>query len=296
MMLIVLPAGAVSQAPEGALADVLSVLQSSNVTAQGKLTVSLKLSDPSNVSIMFFTFCQLPPGSLCYTPVVMASQGTGWFVGTTPPMTAYPKMTVGVKAGYNISIDYKSGVNLTEPTVPNPFGNLTVAPTVTGELVFEMSVVDVPHELSGAVRDAATGRGLAGATVSVSPGNTPATTTSSTGAYFFSGLLDGNYSLSVSANGYQTGSATVSISGRNVTQNITMSNNTTPVNPHGTGTGGAQGWSSYRIAGVSPFVIVPVVIVLVALALSLWLRNSRRPPKTPSNGPSATAPPPQNPE
>jgi hypothetical protein len=239
-------------APAAAPAKVLAVYQTSYVTEHSNFTVSAQLSSTTGLKIAFFSFCQLGNG-VCFPQIIMTSRGNGWFVGTTRVMSSYHGMAVGVKAGYNVTFSYTNNVNVT----------MTVSPDVYG--------------LNGYVTDAANGAGVAGAKVALSPG-TNATTTGPTGGYTFAGLLNGSYTLSVSAGGYVSTSVPVSISGQNAVKEIGLTNATTS---HPTG-GAGKGSSAATVFGISVWVFVPAVLVVAALATFLvWRRGfGRRPPPT----------------
>ncbi len=65
-------------------------------------------------------------------------------------------------------------------------------------------------QISGKVTDAATGAAIAGATVTLSNG--AGTTTDSSGAYVFSGLAAGSYTVTASAAGHSPGTTTATVS------------------------------------------------------------------------------------
>ncbi|MCI4347266.1 MAG: carboxypeptidase-like regulatory domain-containing protein [Thermoplasmata archaeon] len=257
-------AGAI--APHGASSVVLAIDQSSRVTEQGTFTVSLKLASTANIQVVFFTFCQLT-SPVCYTPVPMSLHANNWYVGTTNPMSTYLGMTIGVHAGYNISILYTNMTVLYEPQASNPFTNLTVATSVIGEFMFEMSVQDQVYGLSGHVLDAASGTGLLGAKLTLAPGNLTTMTNSSTGSYAFAGIGNGTYHLNVSEHGYKPMSASVTIAGHDAVQDVRIASNPSPVNPWAVLT-------SPRYGGV-PLVVVPVVATIGALAAFLWVRRGK---------------------
>jgi hypothetical protein len=276
-------------APRPAGVDVLAIYQSNYTDEQENFTVSMEVANSVGVSFVYFTFCQLS-NALCYLPVTMSAHGSGWFVGTTHEMTSYHGMTPGVRAGYNITIEYSNNTNVTEPSVPNPFGNLTVAQSVSGEYMYQMTVLNQTYGLSGTVKDSTTGAAISGAQVSLSPGNEN-TTTGSTGAYTFTGLFNGSYTLSIAEKGYTTTTQSVAIDGQSVAnKDIPLSNGTTA--PTGGGTKGS-GSSSGTILGISTWTIVPVIGAIIALAAFLVLRRGRTPPAAPPpTAPSGSTPPP----
>jgi hypothetical protein len=273
VLLVSLAGGVGARPPAAHSGNVLAIDQSSYTTEQSNFTVSLEVANSTGIDFVYFTFCQLS-SPLCYLPVSMLPHGGNWFVGTTKPMTQYNGMTVGVRAGYNITIEYSDNVNVTEPSVPNPFGNLSIAQSVTGEYMFQMTVMNQLYELSGAVTDHATGLGIGGATVSISPGNDSPVTTSASGQYAFPSLANGTYTVSVSASGYPETTATVPISGGNVVKDLSLSNATTSSNGGGsTPPHAAASW----FAGTNGLALVGgVVAVLIALSLFVLVRARRK--------------------
>jgi hypothetical protein len=197
MLLGALPGGAAAHAaPLGAVSNVLMIYQSPTVvTEHDAFTVFMELDNTSNIHQVYFTFCQITT-PLCYLPIVMTPDGPHWFEGTTKPMTSYHGMAPGVRAGYNITVLFNDSTNITEPSLPNPFTNLTVTDTITGELVFEITVGNPIYGLSGHVYDSATGAPLSRANVALTPGSNT-TTTNASGAYAFSGLANGSDTLTV---------------------------------------------------------------------------------------------------
>jgi len=265
------PAGAHPARPAGAA--VLAITQSGNVTNTSTFTISEELANASAVSFTYFTFCQLT-SPVCYAPVQMVRQGsTDWFAGTTKPMTAYPGMNPGTTAGYNITVEYSNGTNVTEPTLPNHFANLTVTTSVSGEYMFEMHVRDAVYTLGGTITDSVTGHALAGARVALSPG-TNATTTAASGAYSFTGLFNGSYTLTVSATGYHETNQTVVIAGVNLVKDVTVVNATTSTGTGPTHNGSGGGGGSSLLPGYAAYVIG--VIAAVAVLGGLFLMRRRR--------------------
>ena len=285
-MLVLLVGGASGHAPAGSSSVVLAIQQSDYTTEHDNFTVSVQVASTAGIQFAYFTFCQLS-SPVCYLPVSMVQQGTNWLVGTTKAMTSYPGMVEGVRAGYNITIVYNDNSNVTEPTVPNPFANLAVTTSVTGEYMFSMTVSPQVYGLTGVVHDAATGAGIAGANVTITPGNLPSTQTSSTGAYSFSGLVNGTYSLSVSEGGYQSATETVAIAGQPVVKDVALANSSTNPNPGGTGL-------PSEFAGTTLLVIgLLIAAVVTAVAVVMWRRRNRgdrRPPAEGDSSPSGSPP------
>jgi hypothetical protein len=292
LVLLLSVGGTTAQSAPAPWTGVEAIYQSNNTTEQSGFTVSLELANPSDVSMAYFTFCQLT-NSLCYAPVLMTAHGASWFAGTTGPMTSYNGMTVGVRAGYNITIDYANGTNVTEPTVPNSFTNLTIATTVIGEFMFEMTVVNPVFALTGVVSSATTHGGLAGAEVTLSPGSGTSAVTNASGAYSFPGLANGTYSVAVTASGYQSSSTTVTIAGQNTVKDFSLTNGTTLPTPVGTQTAG--GGFLGTAAGISVVAIVVAVVVVVAIGLLVSSRRKANQAKTPATVPATTDAPPQGP-
>jgi hypothetical protein len=262
-------------APSGSASVVLAIYPSQHVTVHDNFTVSMEVADTTGIQFVYFTFCQLSSAQ-CYAPVVMSLHAGNWYVGTTKPMTSYPGMTVGVKAGYNITIVYSNNQNVTEPAIPNKFSNLTIAPSVVaGYYYFEMTVSNPVYRLSGVVSDAVTHALIAGATVTLTPGNNTATTTTSTGSYTFAGLQNGTYTISVSSQAYPATTLSVTIAGHDTVKNLTLGNPSVSPPPRG-------GLASL-FTGSDLLVTVPVILGVVALLAFLALRRRRAlPPPSPA--------------
>lgn len=263
-------AGAVSASPtpRTSVPEVLAVHSSAYTIEQASFTVGIEVANPSAVSFAYFTFCQLS-SALCYKPVAMAANGSNWFAGTTNLMSSYSGMVVGVRAGYNITIDFSNNTNVTEPALPNLFPSQTIATEVTGEYMFQMTVGPNLYSVSGVVKNSASGAGVAGATVAVTPGNN-STTTDASGAYTLGGLPNGTYTLSISRSGYTTTTQGVTISGQNAQQNVPISNGTGGTTAP-SGHGATSAWS-----GTDLWIAVGVaVIVVVGLLAALLMRRGR---------------------
>ena len=275
--------------PRPANALVTEIYQSGYTTEQSSFTVSMELSNTANVTFVYFNFCQLGNG-VCFLPVPMSPAGSNWYVGTTHPMTSYHGMTPGVRAGYNITIQFANNSTVTEPTVPNPFSNLTVAQSVTGEYMFEMTVRNQTYTLGGKVTDSVTGAGIAGATVEISPGNN-STTTSSTGAYSFVGIPNGTYTLSVTDKGYKLDTETVAVAGTSAVRDFTLENATGPASSGQPG-GGPGGLVSNPLveAGLAISVVVVVAVALLAYARSRRRTKELQPPAPDSPGSPPSGP------
>jgi hypothetical protein len=294
LVLAVSLGGAHAAAARPASVSVLALNPTTTVTEQSTFSLAMHVSDATHIQFAYFTFCQLS-SPVCYMPVAMTDQGGNWFVGTTKPMTSYPGMTLGVRAGYNVTIQFTDNTTQTEPTVPNPFGNLTIAQSVTGEYMFQMTVSEPPFVLSGVVSNAVTGTPLSGATVSIAPGNGTVVTTNATGTYSFWGLANGSYTVSAAAAGYVTTTHAVVIAGKNIEQNLSIP--TTSSSPSNTG-----GSGSHKGAMLGPItaanvwvlaVVVAAVVVLLALLLLLRRRGrSARPAPPDGTGAGGPTPPP----
>ena len=283
-ILLLVPLGTGASPVAQASGPVVKIYQSAYITEQENFTVSMQVADSTGITFAYFTFCQLS-SPVCYSPVVMSPQGDNWYSGTTNRMATYDGMTVGVHAGYNITIEYSNGSTLTEPSLPNQFTNLTIAQEVTGEYMFEMTVSEQLYGVGGTVQDSATGAAIAGATVALTPGNATPTTTGLTGAYSFAGVPNGTYTLAITAAGYWSTNETVTVAGQDVTKNVALTNSSTPRNQTGpTGTGGSGKTSSF-LSGTTPWLIVAGVVVVAAVIAFLALR--RRKPSG-STGASAT--------
>ena len=274
LWLVPLGGYAVGPSPRTGASDVLAITQSANPFEQGTFTVSIQLSDPSNVQLVYFLFCQLT-NAQCYAPVAMTLHGTtNTYTGTTQAMSTYHGMVPGIRAGYNITIGYANGTNVTEPTVPNHFANLSVDTAVDGAYYFVMSVRDQVYGLTGTVTDQATGTGLSGANVSLSGSAGHATTLSgANGAYSFTGLSNGTYSLSVTYRGYRIGNTSVTFAGHDLVQDLAMANNSSYT--HSTGPGGSGGGFFSTTTGMVTVALAAVALLLIGVA-AVWRARSRK--------------------
>ncbi|MCI4324336.1 MAG: carboxypeptidase-like regulatory domain-containing protein [Thermoplasmata archaeon] len=273
VVLLVAMSGSLAQSPHASEWAVLAIDQTNYTTEQSTFTVSIEVASPASVTLAYFTFCQLS-SPVCYKPVEMTLQGTNWFEGTTQRMATYDGMTVGVHAGYNITIDYANSTNVTEPNLPNSFSSLTVAQEVGGEYMFEMSVENQLYGLSGDVSDSGSHAGVAGASVALTPGNGTTSVTTSSGAYSFSGLANGTYTVAVTKAGYPTSSTTVTVAGQNEVQNIALTNASAPMqNPSTKSSGnGALGF----LTSASGLIMLGVVAVVVVLGAVFAVSMSRK--------------------
>ncbi|MCI4323054.1 MAG: carboxypeptidase regulatory-like domain-containing protein [Thermoplasmata archaeon] len=217
--------------PHSSNEQVLAITQSADVLNESQeLTVSVEMANAANVSDMHFTFCEIAPIAQCFLPTSMAAaSGSNWFVGTTDSMQDYG-LGPGARVGYNITINM-TGVGFEwEPTTPNPFTNLTTSVIpITGEAVFEIFVNDSvalqDYRLSGEVRDNTTGAAIAGAQLTLAPGNI-STASSALGAFAFADVVNGSYSLSVEEAGYFPYSSNLTISGANLSLTVGLTNAT----------------------------------------------------------------------
>jgi hypothetical protein len=283
VLLLPLAGTAVGQAPHIYSVQVVTIDQSRNLTAQSTMTISMQLSSAANIQFVYFTFCQLT-SPVCYTPVVMAPQASNWFVGTTKPMTNYSGMTPGVRAGYNITIEFTDNSTITEPQLPNAFSNLTVVTSVSGEYMFEVTVRPQVFDLGGVVTDSATGAGIAGATVALSPGGN-STVTSGTGGYAFSNLFNGTYTVSVTVGGYSSTSARVVVAGQSQVKNFALTN---PNAPSKTSSSGGRSGLAAFFSGSTLYATAGVAVLAVGL-LAVWAIQRRR-SKDRNAGPLTTDP------
>lgn len=103
--------------------------------------------------------------------------------------------------------------------------SVSVASGATTTQSFGLS--PLPGGIAGTVTDAGTGTAIAGATVALAGG--ASTTTDASGAYSFSGLAPGGYTVSASATGYVGQSASVTVApAATATQGFGLSPATTP--------------------------------------------------------------------
>lgn len=281
-----LPLGSAAPAPRPAATagTFLSVYQSPiEVTPTSSFTVHAELSSSTNVTLVYFTFCQLT-SSKCYLPIMMTrSAGSTWYTGTTKSMTAYPGMTAGVQGGYNITVDYANGSNATAPVLPNPFQNFTIAQTITGENMFEVTVKPFLFPLTGRVVDSTSGAPIVGATVALSPGSLPATTTNATGGYAFAGLANGSYNLTVSKTGYEPKVYAVTIAGAAASKVLPLTS-TSGTTGKGGGTGNSTPSPPFLSRTTGLLLLAGVILAVVVLAVVMLRRRPKSP--SPAAGPA----------
>jgi hypothetical protein len=270
--LLLVPGLGAPRSPHPATGGVLNIVQSRQTTDQQAFNVGIQLSNAANVTFAFYTLCQVT-SPVCYAPVAMTANATGWFSGWSKTMPNYPGMTQGVVAGYNITVNFADGSNLTEPALPNSFAGLSVVTTVSGQYEYGMVVQNPVFGLSGVVKDSVTGVGIAGASVKIVPGNNT-TLTDSGGNYHFTGLLNGTYELWVNGTGYHAGSSSVTVSGTAAVQNIPLANSTQPP-PNG---GGGGGSSSSALPLLDLAAIAIVVLVAAVVAAVVILRGKGKSP------------------
>lgn len=286
--------GSLAHSPQTGSWAVLALEQSNYTTEQSTFTVSVQVASPADVQSAAFSFCQLS-SAVCYYPVAMTLHGTNWFEGTTQRMSTYSGMKVGVQAGYNISILYANNTTVHEPDLPNAFSTLTVGTEVGGEFMYEMTVGVQLYNLSGDLSDATTHAGLAGATVTLSPNGT-SSVTSSTGAYSFTGLANGSYTLAVSEKGYPTSSATVTINGQDLVKDLAVSNSTGVVTPPVSHPSGKTGFGYLTTMPGIAVLAVALLAVVVAALVAFSMSRKRRRGGSASVPSEATEPAPSSPE
>lgn len=287
-LLVALPGGvARGPASHPATGLVLAVTQTRNVSENDTFTVAVQVANPTLVNFSYFTFCEVTSAK-CFPPIAMTSQSGGWFTGSTRPMSSYLGMGAGVSAGYNITIDYKNNTNVTEPRLPNAFANLTVA-TVAGSYYYRMTVRPLTFGLTGLVTDQATGAGVAGARVNLTPG-VNWTITDSRGNYVFGDLFNGTYELSAARSGYRSSEVAVTINGGATSQNVAITNLTAPPTPvqHPSSAGPFA-----ILEGPVGYAAIGIAVVAIALAAVL-VRRRRKAATSPARNAAAAAesPPP----
>ncbi|HEV2165957.1 MAG TPA: carboxypeptidase-like regulatory domain-containing protein [Thermoplasmata archaeon] len=291
--------GVLGEHPSAAATGIVTIEQSPRVTEQGNLTVSVEVGAGASVHFAYFTFCQLVAPYVCFNPIALAHHNATWFVGMTKSMSSYqgcpgPCMPPGAQAGFNVTVEYTNGTNVTEPTSLNSYPGLTVVKSVAGYFEYQMTVAPTTYSLSGVVSDSHSGTALAGARVTLTPSNQTVATnsTGSTGTYQFTGLPNGTYSLSASANGHETANVTVEIAGASVVKNLPLLNRTGspghPVAP-------SYGAFFSTPIGLASLAAVGAIVVIAAVVAYSRSKKPRAPmngsPPSPPEGPSSSRPP-----
>ena len=290
-VVILVAGGAVAQTTNGAPTVVVAIYQTAHITEHQRFTVSAEVGSTTGIQFVYFTFCQLSSPQ-CYRPVAMALHAPNWYVGTTNPMSTYPGMLPGVKAGYNITVEYTDNHTVAYPAFPNAFSNLTVGTEVgSGWFMFEMTVSNLTFNLTGTVQDSATSMALSGAHVTLTPGNGTTVTTGATGGYSFGSVENGTYSLVVARPGYTTTTQTVSIAGHDTVANVPMANASIPPGSHSAGKGGLSGFLTSSIGGVPAWVIVGAALVAVVVVVGVAFMRRRTRPSSPTDDRSGSGPP-----
>ena len=287
LVIAVQPLATAARPAAARFTGVTTIYQSNITFPDSRFIVQVQVADPSAVTSAYFTFCQLT-SSICYFPDVLHHTTGGWFVGNTSQMSQYNgthPMRVGVRAGYNITIDYANGTNVTEPSLPNQFPGLNVSATVAYQYEYTMIVSPVVFQLTGVVHDSATGAPLSGAKVEIAPGNAT-TTSTATGAYSFSNLTNGTYSLTVTAAGFPSYQQSVHIAGQDATQNLAVTQT-----PSNSGGGHSSSVPVYVWGAGGAIAVVLVVAAVVILRRKGPGNSSVVAPSGPvrSNGPGAAS-------
>jgi hypothetical protein len=284
LMLLTLAGPAEAQAPRPAASLIVALDQSHPVLANGALNVSMELASTAGVQFIFYQFCDMTK-PVCYTPsITMAENGsTNWYAGSTKPMDQYNGMTYGIAAGYNITIEFTNGTMVHYPTPSSSFPGVTVAyAALAQEWIFKVVVQNQTYNLQGTVTNSTSHQGLVGATVSLTPG-TNSTVTGPGGTYSFPGLFNGTYQLSVSESGYVSQQLTVQVAGQSLTKNVAMSTHaSSPGQGPAPGGGGGSGWLSSLTHGSTPYIILGVVAIVIAL-VAVWAMRRRPRSGSPSN-------------
>jgi hypothetical protein len=278
-MLVTIAGPAGAQAPHPASSLIVAIDQNHPILADGTLNVSMEIASTAGVQLIYYQFCGMTK-PVCYTPsITMVENGSSnWYAGSTKPMNQYQGMSYGVAAGYNITIEFTNGTMVHYPTPSSSFPGVTVAlAALADEWVFEVVVQNQTFDLQGTVTNSTSGHGLAGATVSLTPG-TNTTVTGPTGTYSFPGLFNGTYQLTVSESGYASQELTVQVAGKPVTKNIALSTHGSgPGQGSPPGGGGGSGPLSALTTGTTLYVGIAVVVVVVALAAAWAMRRRPRP-------------------
>lgn len=269
VLVLLTAGGSLATVPHGSAPLVTAISQSGYTNESGRFTVTVQVASASGIQGVYFSFCQLS-SPVCYNPVTMALQGTNTYVGTTNVISNYHTLKVGALAGYNITIALTNNTTVHYPSFPNAFSTLTIGTEVGGEYMFEMTVSNFTYGLHGSVTDASTHSGLAGADVTLTPGNGTAVVTTSAGDYSFGGLANGTYTVSVSVHGYPTATDTVTIAGGNGVKDIALSNGTAPPPQKSSASNGLG------FLGTTTGLVVLAVAIAAIAGAALLLYSRRR--------------------
>lgn len=165
---------------------------------------------------------------------VSITNGSGTYTATTDASGAFT--VTGVPNG---SYTY----TVSAPGFDTGTGTVTVsgANTPLGTIVLT-AAVSVGHTVSGSIN-------VNGAAITLTDGATSFSAVSASGSYSIPGVPDGTYSLAASATGYAAYTGTVTVSGADVTRNVTLS---ASGGGGGGGGGGGTASSTYTVTVKSP--------------------------------------------
>ncbi len=115
----------------------------------------------------------------------------------------------GVSSGWYIDDIQITGI-IPHPT-PSPTPAFSPTPAIT-----PTPTPDTRGDIAGQVTDAATGKGISGATVKLNTGQS--TTTDTSGSYKFQGIAAGGYTVTASASGYTSASKSATVTAGKTTE------------------------------------------------------------------------------
>jgi hypothetical protein len=265
------------------------------------LTVSVEIADITGLQSIDFTFCSIT-AQVCFLPTGMVPEqaGSHWYQGTTLVLSKYTHMAVGTMAGFNITVRYTNSTNASIPASsggqPVSFANITAVQAIAaGDYYFEVVVAPPAFGVSGTVTNATTGAPVAGASVSLD--TTPASTgtTDAHGAFSWSGVPVGNYTLTVSASGYATRTEPLQVSSAPVVQNVSLSSSKSG-GPPSSGSGGGSSDTFFGLPATDAFIGIglagAVVVAVLVVAMRPKRGGKRRAPVASGEAESPPAPPP----
>jgi len=183
----------------------------------------------------------------------------------------------GLPSGANATFNPSSGNPTFTSTMTistsstTPTGTYTIRITGTGATktatyLLTVTTTAPTHKIGGYVYKTGTSQGIAGATITANPGGYN-TTTDSTGHYSLS-VADRTYTVNVSASGYQSTSASIPVSGADVSKDFEL----TPIN--GGGGGGGIGIDNT----MSLILILIVVIIALLIVMVIIMKNKKKDP------------------
>ena len=252
----------------------IMTISTSSTTPTGTYTITITGTGGTKTATYILTVTTTPPGTINVNTnlasatfaltgaATYSGSGTSWSQSNAP-IGDYT-ITYGDVSGYITPSSEKK--------------TLTAGGSITFTGTYTQSAT--AHKIGGYVYKTGTSQGIAGATITANPGGYSATTDSA-GHYSLS-VADGTYTISVSASGYQSTSASVTVSGADVNQDF----NLIQTGGGGNGVGG--------IDNIMLLMLILMVVMIAVVIITLIMRKKKKqdPPPTPAPEEKTTKQPP----